>query len=48
MSFKEDLEKKIEEYNYELQQAKLTGNQDKINKILEEIKYLEDARHSVA
>ena len=48
MSYKEDLDDKLEEYRALLQEARIAGDQARVDEILTEISYLEDARHSMA
>ena len=48
MSFRDDLNKKLAEYNKLLQEAQIQGNKKRIDELLQERSYLENARHSLA
>lgn len=48
MSFRDDLNKKLAEYNKLLQEAQIQGNKKRIDELQQEISYLENARHSLA
>lgn len=48
MSFKEDLESKLEEYKLLIHEAHIKGDKERVDELQEEMKYLEEARHSTA
>ena len=48
MSFRDDLNKKLAEYNKLLQEAQIKGNKKRIDELQQEIGYLENARHLLA